>query len=548
MSNQNFFVLPFPRQYFQYAVFHDIDIIVQVIIEFRDDRSIQFLDLWEDTFVTPQKRSVKFLDLMDTLARKLESLSSLLDKDGHLNEPTKQIVEELAEEAVFTVEDIKKQHRTVNRHIQLDTATNNQYKSFHALHHQMTKLYDVIPMEDQSHLIPAEIKKAKDLLDECRKNLASNSYVFLVAKHFFKHTVFSQTYLRKYEKEMEESSIFANTFRPIMQFIRFAVLHDGGEKAVVGEDGWLFYKPGVDYLVRPYMLDQRSMTVDPNDKPLVDDPIQAILHFEKQLKDLGIQLLVVIVPGKPSIYPEMIYSDFDREKIPNISHSLRAIKELSGKGIDVVDLFHPFLREKQKDKELGGSLYLKQDTHWKARGLRLTAKSVADRIKQYPWFHSASDSAEYIMETVYVERQGDVGFMTKLPDFKIRGLQMHFPVEKTKCYQVYSIKRDADGNEISRRLYKDNFRKAEILVLGDSFSRIYQADAPRSAGWISHLAFELSRPLASIVSDGGASTLVREKLARKSKVLKGKKLVVWEFVERDFRFGAKGWKDVSIGF
>jgi hypothetical protein len=29
-------------------------------------------------------------------------------------------------------------------------------------------------------------------------------------------------------------------------------------------------------------------------------------------------------------------------------------------------------------------------------------------------------------------------------------------------------------------------------------------------------------------------------------MLKGKKLVVWEFVERDIRFGAEGWKDIEL--
>ena len=67
-----------------------------------------------------------------------------------------------------------------------------------------------------------------------------------------------------------------------------------------------------------------------------------------------------------------------------------------------------------------------------------------------------------------------------------------------------------------------------------------------NAGWIAHFAKNISRPVASIVSDGGASTLVREKLARKAGVLKGKKLLIWEFVERDLRFGAEGWKTIEF--
>ena len=94
--------------------------------------------------------------------------------------------------------------------------------------------------------------------------------------------------------------------------------------------------------------------------------------------------------------------------------------------------------------------------------------------------------------------------------------------------------------------FKDDFRKSKILILGDSFSRIYQTDAPVNAGWIAHFARNISRPVSSIVSDGGASTLVREKLARKAGVLKGKKLLIWEFVERDLRFGAEGWKTIEF--
>ena len=75
---------------------------------------------------------------------------------------------------------------------------------------------------------------------------------------------------------------------------------------VKGEDGWLFYKNGVEYLTRPYMGDPRSMVVDPNDIPLIDDPIKAIVTFRNQLKERGIDLMVVIVPGKPSIYPEKL--------------------------------------------------------------------------------------------------------------------------------------------------------------------------------------------------------------------------------------------------
>ena len=54
--------------------------------------------------------------------------------------------------------------------------------------------------------------------------------------------------LRAIEKEIEESCWFSQKLRPWMQYLRFIVLKDTGDKALMGRDGWLFYKPAVHYL------------------------------------------------------------------------------------------------------------------------------------------------------------------------------------------------------------------------------------------------------------------------------------------------------------
>lgn len=88
--------------------------------------------------------------------------------------------------------------------------------------------------------------------------------------------------------------------------------------------------------------------------------------------------------------------------------------------------------------------------------------------------------------------------------------------------------------------------ESEILILGDSFLRIFEQDEPQAAGFIAHLARELRQPLTSIVNDGGASTLVRQALARRPALLVNKRLVIWEFAERDIRFGTEGWQVVPL--
>jgi len=213
------------------------------------------------------------------------------------------------------------------------------------------------------------------------------------------------------------------------------------------------------------------------------EPRAAIRDFREQLALRGIRLIVVPIPVKPN-------SGLN----PGIGD------------IDLLPLIH--------------NRYLAYDTHWTCEGAQIAAKAVADLL---PEFRGANN---YDVKPVTVERKGDIVRMMDSPT-----LERFFPPEPVPCQQVQG--------------YKDDLN-SPILVLGDSFLRIYQTDAPTSAGFIAHLARELRMPLASIVNDGGASTLVRQELARKSDLLKGKKVVIWEFVERDLRFGVEGWQIVKI--
>jgi hypothetical protein len=155
---------------------------------------------------------------------------------------------------------------------------------------------------------------------------------------------------------------------------------------------------------------------------------------------------------------------------------------------------------------------------------------VATRIFDLGWIEKGD--VDYAIREVSVRRRGDVLRMISVPR-----LDNRFPPEEVHCEQVFEEK--------SGKLYKDDMH-SPVLALGDSFLRIYQTDEPSAAGFIAHLARALKFPVASIVNDGGASTLVRQQLSKRPDLLKGKKLVIWEFVERDIRFGAEGWKRVAL--
>src|SRR5689334_9302824 len=96
--------------------------------------------------------------------------------------------------------------------------------------------------------------------------------------------------LRLFEHNLEAAN-WANRFtRPWLQFAQFAWLNEGGDKAVIGRQGWYFYKPGLKYmLARPD---------GSKPQPGTNDPVAAITDFRDQLATRGIQLLVVPVPNK----------------------------------------------------------------------------------------------------------------------------------------------------------------------------------------------------------------------------------------------------------
>jgi hypothetical protein len=504
--------------------------ITQAVYEVKNGRRIQFFDLFEDTFATPVRRAETMNSLITRIQSRVDSIGAEITQAGADTSAAWDSQQEQGQtdEAMVDAAEFRKTAITYNRHVKADpkskpvVAISKYLEGFDTL---LANLRAGDKAASGKNIAAVRESTARMAVQYHKPGPVDD--VTLIVKNL--PVIFwNAKYLRPFEKEMENTSIFTTSTRPVMFFLRYALYRDLGEKGVLGKNGWFFYKQDVDYLIRPYVRDKRAIQVDPNDKVVSDNPIQAAVTFKKQLAEFGVDLLMVIVPGKPSIYPDMLASGADPDRVTRRGNSLKAITDLRAAGVDAVDLFAPFLAERKNDSMAGDSLYLSKDTHWRARGVRTAARVLAEHIKQYPWYRAGT--VEYAIDSTFIDRIGDVGAMTTLTNLKVHELGMNFPTEKTKCYQVYQVERDDKGTEMGRHLYKDDPKNAQVVLLGDSYSRIYQSDEPRSAGWISHIAYEL----------------VRESLARKPGLLKGKKLVVWEVVERDFRYGNEGWKDVPL--
>ncbi len=472
----------------------------QTIADLRGEKRFVSLDIFKDAVYTPFKRESKMAESAAKLNEAWFAARESMAGGGEVGEALEPVVGALSDlEAVVL---------SVNSYAELDSAESD---------YKLLKLADtlVAALEDE----PESFKTVDSTLKAVVAEFGHFSLwrALCGIKHY---GVWTSRYLRAFEKKVEDENVLVLKFRPQYQLAVWNVFNEPGEKVVLGagEGRWLFYRQDVEFLVQPSPLDVRSAKLD--------NPIQAILKFRDQLKKKGVELLVVITPGKPSIYPERL-TGASGEK-PIASHGKAILDSLTKLGLNTVDLYTPLLAAKANDANLG-ELYLNDDTHWTPRGAELAAGEIAKKVNSMVnagLIDIGEPSVDYEVTDSLADRMGDIGEMSGLNKFNV------FKVQQVT------------GHVVSP--FKDDFRKSKILILGDSFSRIYQTDAPVNAGWIAHFARNISRPVSSIVSDGGASTLVREKLARKAGVLKGKKLLIWEFVERDLRFGAEGWKTIEF--
>ena len=556
---------------------------VQAVADLRGEKRFQPFDIFKDVVYTPIVREKKVAAAADSLDAKWRAARESIAAGAEVADALEPVTSSLS--------DLEAAVLSVNTYAELDTSE-ARFKSLKLADTLLSKL------EDEPESFPQA--------DSCIKSLVADLghvslwRAFLDVKHY---GVWTSRYLRAFENKIDDESAIVLALRPKYQLAVWNIFSDPGEKVVLGaagncigkscgrenakpEDKWLFYRQDVEFLVQPSPLDVRSAKLD--------NPVKAIEKFRDQLKAKGVELLVVITPGKPSIYTERLTGRDSRVSdaagaenaaaVGNAaglqSHGKKILDSLTRAGFNTVDLYTPLLAAKSRDSE-EGPLYLNDDTHWTPRGAELAADVIAKKVREMVDAGTVkfrkTDDVRYIASDSIADRMGDVGEMSGLNKFNVFKVQQvtghvvsqqnikerteKLPVDSTcveaaksackkndSCFTAQSAlcERDTVLYDTTVTPFKDDFRKSEILILGDSFSRIYQTDSPVNAGWIAHFAKNMNRPVASIVSDGGASTLVREKLARKASVLKGKKLLIWEFVERDLRFGAEGWKDVEF--
>lgn len=340
--------------------------------------------------------------------------------------------------------------------------------------------------------------------------------------------------INELESTLEEGSLLRRAFLPPLQYVLLRFLDKGNEKAIPGKDGWLHFAPDLDALFGPpFLLPEQLRVREIGHKlweaPIQPNPLAAIVEFHKQLEARGITLIVLPVPIKAAIQPETISARKVARPIVGKSWP-QFIQALQDNGVQCFDA-RPVLTSYS---EHHGDAYLRTDTHWQPGAMQAVAEQLGKYIlRQFPGLSRAEDLHA---QSQTVSGQGDISRMLTLPEKA--GL---YPGQEVQINQILNAQQE----------FWQPDRKAEILLLGDSFTNIYSMEGlgwGMGAGFAEQLSQFLQTPLDLLArNDSGAyvtRAMLAGELARGRDRLAGKKLVIWQFAERELAVG--DWRSIAL--
>lgn len=249
------------------------------------------------------------------------------------------------------------------------------------------------------------------------------------------------------------------------------------------------------------------------------DPLPIIQEYASALKVLGVDLLLVPVPTKASIYPEKLASDLT---LADATSQKAFLDKIASTGIQVTDLETLFRQHRTSHPD--ENLFCATDSHWSPLGAELAATAVATHLASLPAIASASKTPFTTSAPENLQFHGDL-----LTDSEKASL----PTESLPSHKVSPA----------------TAGPSPVLVIGDSHCQVFRTGGPMLAtasGFIDHLAAALSLPIEDISSQASGADQPRADIARRTvkepTFWNSRKVVVWLFTAREFTQGK--WRTI----
>ena len=278
------------------------------------------------------------------------------------------------------------------------------------------------------------------------------------------------------------------------------------------EENFLWFRRNANYLVAGDIAAQDSL----------HNPLPRMVELKQYLDSLGIQLLVIPVPVKEEVYADKLIPGTPADACVNVNGQ-KFIRQMLEAGIDVMDLY-PALKAARAGDEPPHFSYQRFDTHWALPGMLAAMEQIATRVTQYTWYaESGAQPGSLVMRDTVVLREGDL--VAHLPDAE----KAKYTADTLAGMKVYK----------GENAYKGG-KNAPILLMGDSFTGVFESVDQKSGGPGSLLAYATGLDVQVVTSWGGGPG-VRSRMMKMKKDMLSKRLVIYMMTARDFWQSPMEW-------
>lgn len=190
-----------------------------------------------------------------------------------------------------------------------------------------------------------------------------------VYKNFFTNDKINFEYGKNFDEWFNDRfrfrTFFINAFNKVNRKINGRLISD---KAMIGEDGWLFSKS------------YKAEAMFQNDNLFTDEELKLITNnvnkFNEWSKAQGAKFYISLFPDKETVYGEFYPKNYGKvNDISRIEQVVKHIRETTD--VPVIYPYDELMKEKEKQV-----LYYKTGTHWNDTGAYIGYRALFERIKK----------------------------------------------------------------------------------------------------------------------------------------------------------------------
>lgn len=268
------------------------------------------------------------------------------------------------------------------------------------------------------------------------KNGKLGGYYVKIEKPEISFMVFnSLEFQNKLEKYVKQQIAFADFFIKFSNQIRYTFLKSSNvNNVIIGKDNYLYY----DYYINSY-LGRDSVPQD-----TISLVVKELTQVRDSLKAKGVDLIIMIAPGKGSFYPEYFPEFYSRLK-PKITNYEKYSKEFYKHNINYLDFYAWLISLKGKTPY---RLFSNTGVHWGQYACYLAIDSLTSYLDEKYRINLPRLKISNIKESTKMLRSDDdaeklINVIQNIPDYPMSNIE---------------FKVDSTGND-----------KLSVLSIGDSY-------------------------------------------------------------------------------